>query len=102
MIIKYLAAFCTFGYWQSRCHMLVIIACLSLACLGQMPDSSAGWVLPLPMPLAACEKKKPTKGKEIVAVVPENDIAKPNIPKLVKLLPRTMLEPLVWCQPYAA
>lgn len=59
---KFIRTFCNFNYWQSRCNLLVIIACLSLACLGQMPDSSAGWVLPLPVPLVASRKKKPTKG----------------------------------------
>ena len=59
---KYLASFCNFDYWKSRGHLLVIIACLSLAAVGQMPDSSAGWVLPLPSPLTVARKKKPTKG----------------------------------------
>ncbi len=60
--MKFIRAFCNFNYWQSRANLLVIIACLSLACLGQMPDSSAGWVVSLPEPLAIQQKKKPTKG----------------------------------------
>ena len=60
--MNFLRAFCNFDYWQSRANLLVIIACLSLACLGKMPDSSAGWVI-FKAPLAASQKKKPTKGE---------------------------------------
>ncbi|MGB0383872.1 MAG: hypothetical protein ACPGWR_03530 [Ardenticatenaceae bacterium] len=59
---KFLRAFCNFSYWQSRCHVLVIIACLSLAVVGQMPDSSGGWALALPTSIVVARKKKPTKG----------------------------------------
>ena len=40
--------------------------------------------------------------EEIAVVAPENYTDRPNIAKLVKLLPLSMLKPLAWCLPYAA
>ena len=53
--------FCV-SYWQSRVYLLLVLVCLTLAGLGEMPQSSAGWVLPIPQPIYAPLKKKLTKG----------------------------------------
>ena len=61
-IIKAIKAFCSFDYWQARCHLVVVVVFLFLAAFGQVPDSSAGWVIPLPKALVAYYLKRPTKG----------------------------------------
>ena len=42
---KFTTPYFLYIYIQSRCHLLVVVACLTLAGLGQMPKSSGGWVL---------------------------------------------------------
>ena len=42
---KFTTSFSPYLYVQSRCHLLVILVCLTLAGLGHMPESSGGWVL---------------------------------------------------------
>ena len=59
---RYLYSRFTPEYFWWRIYLLLVLACLTLACLGQMPKSSAGWVLPLPTPIYAPLKKKLTKG----------------------------------------
>ena len=59
---KIIGPFASFDYWQTRCHLLVLLVCLFLALFGQMPDSSSGWVLPIDHPLGLCILKGPTKG----------------------------------------
>ena len=59
---KIIKAFCSFYYWQARCHLVVVVVFLFLAAFGQVPSSSAGWVIPLPKPLVAYYLKRPTKG----------------------------------------
>lgn len=59
---RYLYSRFTPSYFWSRIYLLLVLACLTLACLGQMPESSAGWVLPLPQPIYARLKIPLTKG----------------------------------------
>lgn len=55
-------AFFSFRYAQSRALFLAFVACLYLGLHGQMPKSSAGWVLPLPAPLEVTLMRRPTTG----------------------------------------
>lgn len=55
-------AFFSFRYAQSRALFLAFVACLYLGLHGQMPKSSAGWVLPLEAPLEVTLMRRPTIG----------------------------------------
>jgi transposase-like protein len=33
------------AYFQTRCHLLVLLVCLGVGVAGQMPESSGGWIL---------------------------------------------------------
>lgn len=57
-----MSSWLSFTYLQSRTHQLVIVVCVLLALLGQMPTSAAGWVLGHPDPLGGQLVNKPTKG----------------------------------------
>ena len=61
-IKRYLYSRLTPEYFFLRIYLLLVLACLTLACLGQMPESSAGSVLPRSQPIYAPLKKKLTKG----------------------------------------
>lgn len=54
--------FFSFRYAQSRALFLVFLACLYLGLHGQMPKSSAGWVLPLHSPLQVAPLRRLTVG----------------------------------------
>ena len=42
---KFTTPYSPYAYFQSRCHLLVILLCLVVAFSGQMPESSGGWFL---------------------------------------------------------
>ena len=54
--------FFSFRYAQSRALFLALLACLYLGLHGQMPESSAGWVLPLPTPIEVVPIRRLTIG----------------------------------------
>ena len=56
--------FFSFRYAQSRALFLALLACLYLGLHGQMPESSAGWVLPLHSPIQVAPLRRLTVGMQ--------------------------------------
>lgn len=56
--------FFSFHYVRSRALFLVLLACLYLGMHGQMPKSSAGWVVPLHSPLQVAPARRLTIGQQ--------------------------------------
>ena len=56
--------FFSFRYAQSRALFLAFLACLYLGLHGQMPESSAGWVLPLHSPVQVAPLRRLTVGMQ--------------------------------------